>query len=859
MKNRITRFICMVVLVACQKESITERSYPRVVTKPVDGITKEGAVFHGEISSNSVEIIDHGFTWSTSKSFLFAEVISLGKRTSTGNFDAFVERSMATGVKYYVYAFAKSAKHTVYGNVVEFVSLGSKSPKILSFSPARAKTLDTVRIAGKHFSSKNSDNVVKFDVFAAEVVNSSDTLLLVRVPQLLNKQKSAISISVLGNIGNSTTQFELLGPEISSVSKTTVKVCDTLSVFGSNFNTVISQMLVKINDVTCKVLSTSATQVRVLVPSFLPASQNVTLKVSSSNIEKTYGSSLTYLRPLISSVSSLTNITFSDTITFNGILPACENILVKIGDKDVIPLMSNRNQLKIVVPTFITTSRNSITIAYGQNAFNYQVNFDLRQPLITTIDPSAGTFGDVITITGKYFSPLVTGSKVNIGGALATITSASSTSIKAKISDESAKCSVNNICDYFLLETAGYQVSGSGKFTFRRPVVSLVSPSNVTAEGAVTISGKYFSPINDYNFVRIGSQTFRALSSSPTQITVDITRDYLSNGNLYYSNNRTLPLSVLVSTEPTSANGLVSNGIDLTLNYKGPWTKKASFPGSSRFKTGNFSIGDRAYVCLGIYLPDQTYSDQVWEYNSVTDGWRRLANFPGSKRKDQVSFSIGGKGYIALGFSEAGTYLKDVWEYNPSTDSWTQLSDFPGGVRTSAYSFVVNDKAYIGGGEASGFPNASYPKDLWSFEAASGSWLRKADMANTYTSNSTFSDATNGYTLEISSGILLRYSPITNLWSRMGDFPRPNLFFATTASISQKGYVFNNVSDSFFNQYDPSINSWSQLVSLDPLNSRIGFTVNNKFYFALGNKLTSFTNVVYFYDVWELDMTYYPK
>jgi len=113
---------CLLFLIACTKEEITSRAYPRIITSAVDNVTSMGASFHGEIILNPSQIIDHGFIWSTHSSLAigFGEMISLGQKTGTGNFESLLQSNLTKGVKYYVMAYSKSSNYTVYGNVVEF-------------------------------------------------------------------------------------------------------------------------------------------------------------------------------------------------------------------------------------------------------------------------------------------------------------------------------------------------------------------------------------------------------------------------------------------------------------------------------------------------------------------------------------------------------------------------------------------------------------------------------------------------------------------------------------------------------------------------------------------------------------------
>src|SRR5687767_10096172 len=147
MKKVSNWLIGFIVLFSCTKEEITPRRYPRVRTKGVNNITAAGARLEGEITFSSTEILDHGFIWSQHENLDLnnSEAISLGIKTGKGAFNLLVERSLDEGKVYYVKAYAKSTNYTVYGEIVEFVSLGSKAPLVTNLLPNTGTWGDTVR------------------------------------------------------------------------------------------------------------------------------------------------------------------------------------------------------------------------------------------------------------------------------------------------------------------------------------------------------------------------------------------------------------------------------------------------------------------------------------------------------------------------------------------------------------------------------------------------------------------------------------------------------------------------------------------------------------------------------------------
>jgi len=222
------------MVIACSKEEVTPRTYPRVHTSDVINITSGGATFTGDITFSSVPIIDHGFLWTESGIPLFenADNISLGAKDGPGAIQAICERSLTEGKKYYVRGYAISKDNLVYGNIVEFVSLGSKAPILKDYYPASATWGDTVTIVGENFSRLNYANTIKFNAVQAIVLKAASDTLLVQVPYELNEEFSSISISRTVDIAILTKQFKLKSPEIQSVDPPTGKIGTSVIISG---------------------------------------------------------------------------------------------------------------------------------------------------------------------------------------------------------------------------------------------------------------------------------------------------------------------------------------------------------------------------------------------------------------------------------------------------------------------------------------------------------------------------------------------------------------------------------------------------------------------------------------------------
>lgn len=122
---RALSVICLVfaLLAGCREQAApTPRDYARVRTLPVT-VAATGVTFRGELFFNTPEgVTDHGFVWSTFQSPVFGadHSQSIGARAGTGTFSIAPNANVQKRQVYYIRAFAKSGRYTVYGPELTF-------------------------------------------------------------------------------------------------------------------------------------------------------------------------------------------------------------------------------------------------------------------------------------------------------------------------------------------------------------------------------------------------------------------------------------------------------------------------------------------------------------------------------------------------------------------------------------------------------------------------------------------------------------------------------------------------------------------------------------------------------------------
>jgi N-acetylneuraminic acid mutarotase len=94
--------------------------------------------------------------------------------------------------------------------------------------------------------------------------------------------------------------------------------------------------------------------------------------------------------------------------------------------------------------------------------------------------------------------------------------------------------------------------------------------------------------------------------------------------------------------------------------------------------------------------------------------------------------------YLFGGRNKAGIYSNQLWEYNTLSDQWTSLGRTPMAARVSSSACVIDDCAYIGLGFAGAlYRDTNYLRDFWKYDLITQKWKRLANFPANTTSAST--------------------------------------------------------------------------------------------------------------------------
>lgn len=588
-----------------------------------------------------------------------------------------------------------------------------------------------------------------------------------------------------------------------------------------------------------------------------------------------------------------------------------ESLSLALDEKVELGSLSGKNSFEVnltsgfyegetyFVKAFVATDDY---LVYGKSvAFTSQGS---NPPVIQSLEPTEGTWGDTIMLRGKYFSFLNKNNVVLFGNFKSTVISSSDTTIRCIVPNDIPQ---KNLPIH--LTVTGQETKSATNFTMISPVVESFLPQTGTFEDVITIKGTQFSSNKETNIVKFNEHIAQVIEASRTQLKVKVPAAINAKSNV---------VSVTVNLQSANANGsflILPPAVSSISNNKGFMQSTLQISGNNfnPSLTGNRVLlaGVEANVLsaskssIMITVPDGIYKSRSFpvevvvaeqsatsqELFTLQDKWIRKADVPHGTdgRYGAVAFSIGGFGYVGLGGGNVGNKF---WQYNPAENTWKEVAPFPGGQRAGAASFVIGDHAYVGlGGGTNNF---------WRYDSQANSWTPIADLPFGSEEAKGFSVNGKGYIVRIEeTDNFWKYDPATDSWAAMPDHPTyydtdgygfmrpdagftidnrlfvysadnstgPNQFmefafgsnqwiqraaaedgnidmWTTGFSVGGNGYIRGKW---FLHKYDPASDAWTtnyeELLSERSL--AIAFVVDGKAYFG-----TSFEGA---YDMWEFD------
>jgi len=233
------------------------------------------------------------------------------------------------------------------------------------------------------------------------------------------------------------------------------------------------------------------------------------------------------------------------------------------------------------------------------------------------------------------------------------------------------------------------------------------------------------------------------------------------------------------------------------------WTQKAGLTVGRRL-CASFVVNGNGYVCLGATILSLPNTQEVWEFNPSSNSWTQKNNFPGSPRYSSATFVIGNKAYVACGNegTSSGPFTNELWEYDPTNDSWMQKTNFPGTARYGCTGFELNNFGYVGLGYSGSFYN-----DLYMYDASNDTWIQKANFSGAARNYAIgFTSCNKSYVgLGQSNGNsysdIWEYNYFGNSWTQVTNFGGGNRWVLVSCVINGAAYAGSGSDNGFSNNY----------------------------------------------------------
>jgi endoglucanase len=364
-------------------------------------------------------------------------------------------------------------------------------PAITSVTPTTVLPGGAVTINGSNFGTTQGTSTVRFGAITVTAITSwSASQIAVTAPTNLPPGAYAVVVTVNGVSSNAATinvpVVDNFPPAITSLSPASGGAGLAINVVGTLFGATQGTSTVRFGNTVATVLLWANTNVLVTVPNLAPGTYPVTVTVGGrvSNAP----SFLVIPQRLNSVTPNTANPGASVTLAGTGFGATQGTSTVNFGSMNAAVTSWSNTQIVATVPNVPVNTAVGLTVTVNGVASN-PVNFLVTSPVppaITTLSPTSGAAGSVVTITGSSFGGFQGSSTVRFGATNATIVSWSNTQLSVMVPAIAAGLvQVNVIVNGNLSNSVNFTVT-----TVTQPNYTLACPATLTvnrsANGAVT-------------------------------------------------------------------------------------------------------------------------------------------------------------------------------------------------------------------------------------------------------------------------------------------------------------------------------------------------------------------------------------
>ncbi len=309
------------------------------------------------------------------------------------------------------------------------------------------------------------------------------------------------------------------GPEISGFEPDSARWLDTLTLYGRNFSWVPQNNAIRLNNYDCKSVSSTDTTLRVIVNADITdVKANISLSVGGNTIY--CNDSLKLILPRITDINP--GVAFwGDIVKIIGKNLQSINkefsITATIGNISSKILKSYPDSVLLVLPNELNSVSNLVKLKINNFVLPQNREIRLLPPEIYSISPKEGTWGDKVTLKGR-FHPDKSRNKILIGGYNADIISCKRDSIS---------CYVPGFLEYqnnpVVCSSLPFSITFTDSFKLYAPYIQSIDPLSGPTGTTCTIKGKYLmSSDRTKTNVQFGDKNAENLEGNSTTLTCNV-------------------------------------------------------------------------------------------------------------------------------------------------------------------------------------------------------------------------------------------------------------------------------------------------------------------------------------------------
>jgi RHS repeat-associated protein len=433
-------------------------------------------------------------------------------------------------------------------------------PTIVSITPTSGVVGTQVTINGSGFGAAQGS--VAFNNHAGSVVTWTDTQIVANV--LAGAKTGPVTIPS----SNQDVVFTMPNPVVSSLSPSTGAANSSVQILGSGFGTTQGSSTVTFNGVpatavwsdtliTATVPSTATTGVVAVSVGGVSSPSNLNFVVPPPHVTSVTPNVGTATTQITINGSGFQNTRGPGSVAFNNLVTAT---IVSWSDTQIVAT--------------VPVNANTGGMAVWQNQYsNWDVEFSLVSPRVTSLVPAMGPVGTQVQINGSGFGA-TQGSSTLPNWPTATVVSWSDAQIVAMVPATAQSGPVS-------VSVAGITSNNNINFTVPTPRITAISPASGVVGTNVTITGTGFQATEGSGSVCFNAGcTGTVVSWSDTQIVVAVPPNSTSGAVRVQSTSAIsnqdfvfiMPNPVVASLAPASAPA----GTQVQINGSGFGTTQGS-------------------------------------------------------------------------------------------------------------------------------------------------------------------------------------------------------------------------------------------------------------------------------------------